>query len=315
MLPPDTAPAARRSTVIRLRRQFRAAVRREAIARPAGRVWLVGLGWLGHVGLAAGAALASRRLFDASIALGLVGLPLAWIVIGSRFRAIGNMMHECTHRTFLPGRRWNRAFGHFLGFFDFTDFAEYADEHATHHADVGGEGDLDARARRPLFDALGPLGRRHLTFGLALRHLPHYVRPVLFRRTDGAALCLARIAFLAGLAALAHFGIGWSNFLLYYVVPYLTTYQMFRFFSDAADHGGITSEADEFLRSRNHIHRWRWVNWLLFPGHDQYHLVHHLFPAVPCARFGHVHRLLLEDPSYAAREHDLGRLFAGSRGS
>jgi fatty acid desaturase len=136
----------------------------------------------------------------------------------------------------------------------------------------------------------------------------------VFCRRDSVALGLARAGFNLSLLALAQFVIGWDAFLLFYLVPYLTTYQMFRFFSDAADHGGINSEPDEFDRSRNHIHRWRWVNWLVFPGQDQYHLVHHLFPHVPCSRLGDVHRqLLLASAEYGAREHDLSRLLRARR--
>jgi fatty acid desaturase len=307
---PSPAPA-ERDTVVRLRRQFRSAVVIETERGLAGRTLWLALCRLGHVGLAVAVAAASWQALQASLAAGLLGLPLAWILIGSRFRALGNMMHECAHRSFVRSRRWNRIFGHLLSFVDFTDFAEYTHEHFTHHAQLGADGDLDARPRRALFAALGPFDRRYLRYGLTLRHLRHYIRPIFFSRRDSLAVGLARLGFNASLLAGAHFVVGWPCFLLYYAVPYLTAYQIFRFLSDAADHGGILAERDELDRSRNHIHRWGWVNWLAFPAADQYHLVHHIFPGVPTPSLARVHGILLASPLYAAREHDLTRLLRG----
>ncbi|HEU4731245.1 MAG TPA: fatty acid desaturase [Kofleriaceae bacterium] len=240
--------------------------------------------------------------------LGIAVLPLVWFFIGSRFRALGNIMHECAHRTFVASAPWNRRIGHVLGFIDFSDFTTYADEHFTHHRHLGDpEADLDYKVRRDLFDPLGPLGMHHVRHAVTLRHLHRLLRPIVFCRADRPEVAVARAAFNVGLFALAQLVIGWPAFVLYYAVPYITTYQMLRFFSDAVDHAGIITEPDEFYRSRNHIHAWPWVNWLIFPGHDQYHLVHHLFPQLPCAHLRRAHELLLDSPEYAAREHDLVR--------
>lgn len=276
------------------------------------RRWLEPLVRAAHPLSAVAIAWLSHRLLRASTPLGLAALPLAWLFIGSRFRALGNMMHECAHGTFASGRRANRLFGHLLGFFDFTSFPDYVREHLSHHRRLGDpDADLDYRARRALFESLGPFGWSYLAYALTLRHLPHFIRPVLFSRRDPALVALARVGFNVSLVGLAHFVIGWPAFLLYYVVPYLTTYQVFRFLSDAVDHAGLMTQADELGRSRNHVHRWAWVNWLVFPRQDQYHLVHHLFPRVPCAHLRPVHELLLASPVYAEREHDLSRLLRG----
>jgi fatty acid desaturase len=234
--------------------------------------------------------------------------------IGSRFRAIGNMMHECAHHTFLPGRQWNGVFGHFFSFFDFTDYTDYRLEHLSHHRNLGHyDTDLDFKPRRALFESLGPMSLRYIGFAIALRHVPSYVRPVVVSRTDPPRLAMARAIFNLGLIACATFVTGWPAFLLYYIVPYLTTYQILRFLSDAVDHAGIMSNAEEFYRSRNHVSRWACVNWLLFPRHDEYHLVHHLFPWAPLECMRSVHRLLLQNARYGARDHALRPLLRASR--
>jgi fatty acid desaturase len=305
---------AQKHTIARVRRRIGPALVRDRLlcgptvrAGPGG--WRRAAARLGHAGAAIGVAWLSYRLLAAAPIVGIATLPVVWFFVGSRFRALGNTMHECVHRTFVPSARWNHALGHLLSFIDFSDFTEYAREHFTHHRHLGDpEADLDYKVRRPVFEPLGALGVRHVRDAILLVHLRRFFRPLVFTRRDPPAVAVARATFNVSLVALAHFVIGWPGFLLYYVVPYVTAYQILRFFSDAVDHAGIITEPDEFYRSRNHIHAWQWVNWLIFPGHDQYHLVHHLFPQIPCAHLGRAHRLLLEVPEYAAREHDLVRL-------
>jgi fatty acid desaturase len=112
---------------------------------------------------------------------------------------------------------------------------------------------------------------------------------------------------MATLLALAQFVIGWKTFALYYLLPYATTYQIFRYWSDAADHAGVNQSEDELHRSRNHVF-WGPVNWLLFPRSDQYHLVHHLFPVLPTRHLRRVHDMLMTEPAYAEMNHSGAQL-------
>jgi fatty acid desaturase len=259
-----------------------------------------------HIASAVAVAAAAERLRLTSWAAWIATLPIAWFVIGSRFRALGNMMHECCHRTLVRGKRASRAYGHLLSFFDFTDFIAYAMEHLSHHRYLGDPvRDLDFASRRAMFDRLGRFGPRYLIRPLTLFHLPLYVRPVVWNRRDSRTVAIARAGFLLALVGLAA-AAGWRALVVYYLVPYLTAYQIFRFWSDAADHAGLMAGDTEFDRARNHCFGWAPLNWLVFPRHDQYHLVHHLFPAVPTRRLRQMHGHLVADPTYAARAHDLG---------
>jgi fatty acid desaturase len=272
----------------------------------------LGIAYLGmHLGLGVAAALAANVLLGARPVAGWVLYPLVAFFIGTRFRAIGNMLHEACHGIFVRGKRANRLIGYVLAILDFTALEPYTREHFTHHQHLGNvERDLDFVPRRK-FGFAEPtrhFARKHLLRPLLLIHLPSFVRPVLWSRTDPWPVTLCRWAFLAGLLALAQWGIGWKAFLLFYALPYFVAYQIIRYWSDAVDHAGIIGHEDEFLRSRNHIFAWGWLNRLLFPRDDQYHLTHHLFPSVPTPFQGRVHELLMKDPEYAAREHSLSAL-------
>ena len=264
-----------------------------------------------HIGLGVAAGLGAQALLGTKPWVGWVLYPLVAFFIATRFRALGNMLHEACHGMFVKGKRANRVFGHALAILDFTALEPYTREHFSHHQHLGHpEKDLDFVPRRK-FGFAEPtehFTRRHLLRPLLLLHLPSFVRPVLWSRTDPWPVTLCRWAFLAGLLALAHWGLGWRAFLLFYVVPYFVAYQVIRYWSDAVDHAGVIGEADEFHRSRNHIFSWGLLNRVFFPRNDQYHLTHHLFPAVPTTTQGRVHALLMKDPEYADRPHSFSSL-------
>jgi fatty acid desaturase len=301
----DTAPCSH-SVAASLRRRFAREIGRMGITpRPVG-VAVSNL--VLHIALGVAAAwLNAWVMVQVPLAGWLLYPPVAFF-IGTRFRALGNMIHEASHGMLVPGKRNNRLLGHLLCIIDFTAFQAYTREHITHHRYLGNpERDLDFKQRwrfgfgRPT----GRMGARHLGLPLMLIHLPTYLRPVLWNRDDSLPVSLARIAFLLGLVALASGLLGWQAFGLFYLVPYLVTYQIIRYWSDALDHAGIISARDEYERARNHAFRFRLLNRLLFPRNDEYHLTHHLFPAVPTWAQPEVHRLLLQSPEYAARRHDM----------
>ncbi|QRN95016.1 fatty acid desaturase [Archangium violaceum] len=293
--------------------RLRARYARE-VARMSGHAHSVagGLGHMAfHIGLGVGAAFAAYALLETRPVVGWVLYPLVAFFIATRFRALGNMLHEACHGMFVRGKRANRFFGHVLSIIDLTALGPYTREHFTHHQHLGDPvRDLDfiPRQKFGFAEPIQHFARRHLLRPLLLVHLPSFVRPVLWSRTDPWPVTLCRWAFVAGLLALAQWGVGWRAFLLFYVLPYFVTYQVIRYWSDAVDHAGIIGEADEFQRSRNHIFAWGLLNRVLFPRNDQYHLTHHLFPAVPTTAQGRVHALLMKDPEYADRPHSFSSL-------
>ena len=259
-----------------------------------------------HVGIAIGAAALTICLWRRSPMAAVIAYPAAVVVIATRMRALGNLLHECSHRTLVRDARINRSLGNVLSFLLFTDFATYTEEHLSHHRYLGDPvRDRDFATRRALFARLGPFGPAYVRAALLLRFLPLYLRPVAWSKRDSALVRLARIGFLVGLAALAHEVISWTALGAFYLVPYATAYQALCFWSDATDHAGAMSAADELGRSRNHLYDAAWLNWLVFPRNDQYHLVHHIFPSVTTRNLPRVHAMLLADPGYASMGHHL----------
>src|SRR5512140_3034599 len=93
------------------------------------RAWRFVVSLLVHAAMWIGAAWCSSRVLARAPVAGGVVYAAALFVLGSRFRAIGNMVHETCHRTLVRGARANLILGHLLSFVDFTDYETYCREH------------------------------------------------------------------------------------------------------------------------------------------------------------------------------------------
>lgn len=232
----------------------------------------------------------------------------AVLFIGTRWRALGNIIHECCHGIFVENRKHNETIGHLLCGLEFTDFKVYCQQHQTHHAHLGDpEHDLDFKARLTyLADTTPNLRRIVVSVLTAITLVPLWLkqqRPVVWSEKNPLWTNALRLLLLAGsVTALTHTQTSYY-FLLYVFLPYATSYQWMRLFSDCADHIFLYGCKNEIDRSRNHIFHSTWLNALLFPRNDAYHLVHHLFPSLPTQHYPDVHNKFLRHPWYAMKEH------------
>lgn len=67
----------------------------------------------------------------------LLSLPTAGLLVRTFI-----IMHDCTHGSFLPSRRWNDFVGYVTGVLTLTPYDQWRRDHALHHASSG---DLDRR--------------------------------------------------------------------------------------------------------------------------------------------------------------------------
>ncbi len=261
--------------------------------------WLIVGGYLFQILAlnAAGAYLLSLPTTTASaVAMGVVIL-----LIGTRFRGLNNIVHECSHFAFAVRRQANHMFGRLCCAVILKSFVNYRVEHLSHHAHLGDyEHDLDFKVIRHfrLEDPLTPRTvLRHLVTPLLGLHLPYYVSVDTSAR-DG----LGWTALKAGvvLASLAYLALAPLTALLFLVLPFFVVYSAINYWTDCLDHGGLVGSEDELDASRNIVVP-RALRLVLFPRNDCYHLIHHLFPQVPVRHFDACHAELLQDPAYRAR--------------
>lgn len=234
------------------------------------------------------------------------------IFIGSRMRSLGNIMHECVHNIFVSHRKLNYIIGTCVAVFLFESFDQYKIAHLRHHRFLGNHlYDVDfikyKKIKLNLFSnnrynvivsVLNPLNwflglKTIVVFGSKKQSIKVFKIFYFF--------CLLGLLFLCP-----------KQICLYYFLPYITSYQMFKIFSDIVDHDYLYEKELIIDRSRNHIFSCSVLNWLFFPRNDAYHLVHHLYPGLRTSEYPERHQeLLKKNFHYSQKNHscDLQNFF------
>lgn len=229
------------------------------------------------------------------------------LVVGSRQRALRSLMHEASHAKLTRHGPLNIWLGRLLIAWPlFSGLSAYTCAHCEHHRHLWD----DRRDPKLLgYLRLGLVQPRdmrhfvgkHLLKPLLLIHVPYQVAADLIGRDEDRRETRLRIVFLAVASAIffvAGFGL---DFILLWVVPYATVYQTLRYWSDIADHAGLRSD-DPWQATRSWDASWL-VRQFLAPHNANWHLAHHLYPAVPQYRIRRLHRVLGTVPSYRTAHH------------
>ncbi len=244
--------------------------------------------------------------------------PLAYlagvIVIGGKQRALRSLMHEASHLKLTRHAPLNVWLGRvFIAWPLFSGLSSYTCAHCEHHRhlwDDRRDPKLLGYLRLGLVNPrdMKQFTRRHLLKPLLLAHVPfQVVADVVGRDEDRKETRLRMLFLVITPVTLAVVGFG-LEFLALWVVPYLTVYQVLRYWSDIADHAGLRSD-NPWQATRSWEASWL-VRQLLAPHNSNWHLAHHLYLAVPHYRIRRLHQALLAVPSYRLAHHCAGFLFA-----
>jgi fatty acid desaturase len=235
---------------------------------------------------------------------------IALLLIGSRQRALANLFHEASHLKLFRSRVLNNWICYLLISFPMAaSLSSYLPAHRRHHSRLWADADPELAK----YEALGLKGPepsltralvRHALRPLLLVHVPASVgASIRDLRHEVAPERTVRIVGTIAAVGLASYSPHFRTLLAYYwVIPYLTSYQVIRYWAEVAEHGG--------MKSSNALHGTRnWTSgpltrWLIGSHSDDlYHLVHHLYPAIPHHRLARAHRVLFRaSPSYRAAQ-------------
>jgi len=255
-------------------------------------------------------------IFAAIILAEWSGNWLAWLVavpvIAGRMHGLAGLMHDFAHQRFVADRAVNDAVGDlFLAWPVGATVEGYRRNHLAHHNHTNTEQDPDWVVK---------LGTRHYTFPMEMRHalmnfLGYFcgvstVRDIrmAFGRVQGDDLHgrgykLARAGFFVAIAVALTLTGTWPQYLLYWVVPYLTFFFLFLYIRSIAEHFGPTMEPASELQGTRTVAPLFWERWFFCPHNLNYHLDHHLYPGVPCFRLPQLHAALMAKPAYAKGAH------------
>jgi fatty acid desaturase len=237
----------------------------------------------------------------------------AVIVIGSRMHALTVLVHDVAHHRWLADRRLADLISNLTCMYPlFAEAESYRSNHMLHHRHLNSFADPDWQAKRSRSEFQFPQTRARFVARL-LSYFTFYpgIRDIVwfagrFRKQPGKptpiARRLTRIGFYLGVSvALTALGLWW-HFVLFWLVPYLTTFWMFQYIRSVAEHFGGMEYEHDLNQTRTVVPTW-FERLLISPHEVHHHLEHHLHPGVP---FYHLHGLadaLREDPDYVQRAH------------
>lgn len=240
---------------------------------------------------------------------------LSIIIIGSRMRALDNLMHEASHGLLFKNRTLNRWIGSlFAAYPVFTSYSTYSKSHFMHHKYLWDpEKDPDTQ-RYALIGLDKPQEHpwkfifAHIIKPIFLLHVPKYIYGTihvnLFSKEESLLEKWSRLLYwLIIITCSIVFGF-WKDLLLFWFVPLLTTFQIFRYWAEMSEHAGLKND-NPLLASRNTFGNLV-ERFLIHPHHDNYHLVHHLFPYIPHYNLKKAHLILMKDLEYQKAHHCSG---------
>ncbi len=254
--------------------------------------------------------------------------PLVWVaalvILGGRQLSLAIMMHDAAHGTLFKSRWCNDVLADYAcGSAVGIDIARYRQHHVAHHGKTGTDGDPDTSLSAPFPSTRASLARKFLRdlsglsglkreYGLLLMHLglirwtvaSEVVRLPQQGRTwrdylrDGARNMWKPLAFqITLLALLAASGAAWLY--LAWLAAYMSTYSLFMRIRSIAEHA-CTEPGPDMLRNTRTTRAGLLARATVAPLRVNFHIEHHLMPAVPYFRLPAMHRMLRKRGTLAA---------------
>lgn len=242
---------------------------------------------------------------------------LAVFTIGARMHALTVLMHDVAHLRFLK----NKSVGDIMiNLFVcrpmFFTVASYRRNHLLHHQNLNTQKDPDwtAKLNRPAF--IHPQGKKQFLTRLAfylsgiqgIKDIAWFLKR--FKKSSAQKNQWGGTVYIILLFAALSFLGYWKIYLLYWLVPFLTTFPMFQYIRSFAEHFGAL-QYQHLLNSTRTVNASLLEKFFIAPHNIHHHLEYHLYPGVPYYNLPQLKRLLLQDSTYKAQAHYTDGYFSG----
>lgn len=256
---------------------------------------------------------------------GLAGL----VLIGVAQHGLFILAHEAAHYRLLSSRTLNDLLGRLIGMSGGVSMCTYRVTHRLHHNNLYGPEDPDTaihggypRGRAYLWKKLAQdligwnawktfayfFGSPAINDDTRRRMSPlDDTSPQLRAAARGDRWGVVAFHLLAPVCAWLLGGLqGLLVYLALWTLPLLTTLQPILRLRAICEHGAVTDLSSPLTAARTNRTWGSPSNWIgrffLFPHHVNYHLEHHLYPAVPHYRLPRLHQLLARKQALADAE-------------
>lgn len=248
--------------------------------------------------------------------------PLRILLIGSRQRALATLLHEAAHGTLAKNKTLNILLGTWCaGYLIAQGWTAYRKSHVlSHHTKLGNikhdpdyqyyrnSGIYEEHSKKQLILKywLSPL------LGLNLLDNLRYLITHRMLEVHNKHEILPIIAAQLVLFGLFSYFLGIHAYFLYWLLPYLTAFQILTWFIELSEHYPMVAHAKSSLFATRNRFSGTLEHFLTGMHGENFHLVHHLFPGIPFWNLKKAHQLLLDDPNYAAANARFGGIFCSS---
>jgi fatty acid desaturase len=250
--------------------------------------------------------------------------PVALLLIGSRQRALATLLHESAHGTLAKNRFLNWILGTFSsGYLIFQQMTAYKKSHCfNHHRHLGHpeyDPDFKFYLSAGLYESIGTsiFLLKYIIQPLLLFRVPVYLSYLIHYRllakdNDRQESLILLIYWSTIIAISVWFGF-WDKLILFWFIPYLTTFQVLGWFIELSEHYPLlgNSYIDLYL-SRNRLSPW-YEAFFTSIHNENFHLVHHLMPSIPFWNQPKAHQVLMTDLNYAQVNDKIGGIFFSSK--
>ncbi len=223
------------------------------------------------------------------------------VVIGSRQHALFVIAHDAAHYLLYDHRVLNDVVGRTCAMLQGLSMCTYRVIHRMHHNNLYGELDPDTALhggyprgrgyliRKLLKDLSGLTAWKTYAYFLggapalntktnvALRPLDDTSQKLKSEaRTDRNMVVIFHLLLIAVFAWTGHL----VQYLVLWILPLVTVVQAILRLRAIAEHGATTDFSSPLTAARTNLAP-RWLEWLIFPHHVNYHIEHHLYASVP----------------------------------
>jgi fatty acid desaturase len=235
---------------------------------------------------------------------------LSVIIIGTRQHALFVIAHDAAHYLLFENRKLNDAVGRAAATVQGLSMCTYRVIHRLHHNNLYGELDPDTAlhggyprgkaylVKKLLKDLSGVTAWKTYAYFLGGAPALNTRTNVALRPLDDTSQKLRSEATTDRNTVIAFHAVllivfAWSGYIVQYLVlwilPLATVVQAILRLRAIAEHGATTDFSSPLTAARTNIAP-RWLEWLIFPHHVNYHIEHHLYASVPHYNLPRLHR-------------------------